>query len=61
MQPPSVLIRPRVFVDGNQFCALYGENIQEGICGFGDTPEEALMAFDEEWFKGFEAVELCKS
>ena len=61
MQPPSVLIRPRVFVDGNQFCALYGEDLQEGIAGFGDTEEEALAEFDKEWFKGFEAVELCKS
>jgi hypothetical protein len=57
MQPPSVLIRPRVFVDGNQFCALYGENLQEGICGFGDTPEEALKEFDKEWVRGFECVE----
>jgi hypothetical protein len=57
MTPPSVLIRPRVFVDGDQFCALYGENLQEGICGFGNTPEEALEEFDKEWVKGFEAVE----
>lgn len=25
------------FKDGNQWCFLYGDNIQEGICGFGDT------------------------
>ena len=25
------------FKDGNQWCFLYGKNIQEGICGFGET------------------------
>ena len=28
--------------DGNQVCALIGENIQEGYAGFGDTIPEAL-------------------
>lgn len=30
--------------DGNQWCVLWGENLQEGIAGFGDTPEEAMDA-----------------
>lgn len=46
---PTVLMRPRVFLDGNQWCALYGENIQEGVCGFGDSPADATEAFDEAW------------
>lgn len=32
----------QVFLDGNQWCALLGENIQEGIAGFGLSPKEAL-------------------
>lgn len=32
----------KLFPDGDQWCALLGENIQEGICGFGDTPIAAL-------------------
>ncbi len=28
--------------DGNQFCWLIGENLQEGIAGFGDTVALAL-------------------
>lgn len=33
------------YKDGNKWCILAGENIQEGICGFGDTVEEALYEF----------------
>lgn len=31
-----------VYVDGDSWCALIGNDIQEGLCGFGDTPAEAL-------------------
>lgn len=31
----------RVFKDGNKWCALCGENLQEGESGWGDTPDEA--------------------
>lgn len=33
------------FKDGNQWSFLYGDNIQEGICGFGDTIFLAAMDF----------------
>ncbi len=46
---PSVLFKPALSVDGNQFCALYGENLQEGIAGFGDTANEAMRDFDKNW------------
>lgn len=29
-------------IDGDMWCALLGENLQEGVAGFGDTPQEAL-------------------
>ena len=45
------LLRPKLFQDGNQFCVLFGKNIQDGICGFGDTPREAVWAFNKEWNK----------
>jgi hypothetical protein len=32
----------RLFPDGDTWCALIGENIEEGICGFGSIPPEAL-------------------
>lgn len=33
------------FKDGNQWCFLYGDNIQEGICGFGETIFKAAWNF----------------
>ena len=38
-------------LDGNQWSVLAGSNIQEGVCGFGDTPEEAITEFAKEWLK----------
>lgn len=46
---PFMLLRPRLYPDGNQWCALYGDNLQDGVAGFGDTPEEAAKAFDDAW------------
>lgn len=46
---PFFLLRPRMFPDGNQWCALYGDNIQEGVAAFGDTPAKAAVQFDIEW------------
>ena len=46
---PSVLYKPRIFVDGNQWCALYGDDLQDGVAGFGDSPEDAMWNFDKAW------------
>lgn len=48
-QRPSVQYQPKLKKDGDQWCVLYGNNIQEGCAGFGDTPQEAMEAFDEAW------------
>ena len=48
---PCILWKPRLFVDGNQWCALFGDNIQEGVVGFGDSPDAAMWSFDNEWRK----------
>jgi len=29
--------------DGDQWCVLYGDNLQEGVAAFGDTMEEAII------------------
>lgn len=39
----SLGIKP--YKDGNQWCFLYGDNIQDGICGFGDTILLAAIDF----------------
>lgn len=48
---PSVLFKPKLFKDGDHWCALLGRDIQEGICGFGKSPASAMYAFDEAWQK----------
>lgn len=55
MTTPSVLWRPRLFIDGNQWCALYGDDLQSGVSGFGPSPAQAMAAFDAEWYKLLEA------
>ena len=50
-QRPSVFYRPKLFLNGNQWVALYGENLKEGCAGFGDTPEQAMRDFDANWKK----------
>jgi hypothetical protein len=46
---PFYLLRPKVYPDGDQWCALYGDNLQEGVAGFGDTPALAAYDFDKNW------------
>lgn len=47
---PFVIYGARVFMDGDSWCALLGENIGEGVCGFGKSPNEAVKAFDKAWY-----------
>lgn len=51
MQSPSAIYRPALYRDGDQWCALYGADIQVGVCGFGDSPAAAMAEFDAEWVK----------
>lgn len=46
---PHVLMRPMLMLDGTKWCALYGQDLMDGVAGFGDTPEKAMEAFDEAW------------
>lgn len=47
---PHVLMRPTLTIDGNKWRALYGENLQDGVAGFGDSPHEACLDFNRAWF-----------
>ena len=51
---PSMLYKPKLSLDGNQWCALFGENLQNGVCGFGNSPREAYYDFDKNWYKSLE-------
>ena len=46
---PFMLLRPKIYPDGDKWCALLGDNIQEGVCAFGSTPDQASIQFDIEW------------
>jgi hypothetical protein len=41
------MLKPKLYKDGNQWCVLLGKNIQEGVCGFGDSPYLAILAFNK--------------
>ncbi len=43
--------KPKIFKDGNKWCCLYGENLQEGIAAFGETPMNAIYEFYNVLFK----------
>ena len=44
-------LKPTIQQDGNQWCVLYGENLQVGIAGFGDSPQLAIIDWNREWYK----------
>jgi hypothetical protein len=50
MARPCALYRPSISIDGNMWCALYGDNLQDGIAGFGDSVALAMEDFDRNWF-----------
>ncbi|MDO9093380.1 MAG: hypothetical protein Q7U99_12190 [Rubrivivax sp.] len=48
-EAPSAVYRPRLSIDGDQWCALYGDNLQDGVAGFGKSPADAMWNFDQAW------------
>jgi len=44
------MLKPSIQRDGNQWCVLYGENLQVGIAGFGDSPHLAILDFNAQWY-----------
>jgi len=46
-----VMLNPKVSIDGNQYCVLYGEDLQSGIAGFGDTIYLAILDFNKQFYK----------
>lgn len=49
MSRPAVLYRPAISIDGDKWCALYGDDLQSGCAGFGDSIAEAMADFDKNW------------
>jgi hypothetical protein len=49
LSSPSVVYKPRIFIDGDHWCCLLGDDLQSGVAGFGKSPYEACMDFDKMW------------
>ena len=45
------MLKPSLQRDGNQWCVLYGEDLQVGIAGFGDNIHLAILDFNSQWYK----------
>lgn len=45
------LLKPEIKIDGNMWCVLWGENLQDGIAGFGETPYLAVLDFNKQWHR----------
>lgn len=44
-------LHPKITKDGNQWCVLCGDNLQEGIAGFGNTIYAAILDFNSQFYK----------
>jgi hypothetical protein len=48
---PCTIWKPKLFIDGNKWCAIYGDNLMEGVAAFGDSPSDAMCEFDRAWYE----------
>lgn len=39
--------KPLLYREGDQYCALFGPDIEAGIFGCGNTPEDALIDWND--------------
>ena len=46
---PSMILKPKIYIDGTRWCALYGEDLMAGVAGFGESPDGAMRDFDRIW------------
>jgi hypothetical protein len=51
------LLKPRLFLDGKEWCVLYGDNLQSGVSGFGDSPRKAIQDWNQNMHKPIEALQ----
>jgi len=45
------ILKPKIGIDGNQYFVLYGEDLQSGTAGFGDTLYLAILDFNKSFNK----------
>ncbi len=45
------ILKPSLTIDGDNYCYLHGENLQEGVSGFGKSPYLAALDFRKNYYK----------
>lgn len=50
------ILKPEIKIDGNQWCVLYGENLQDGVVGYGKSPHLAVLDFNKAWYANYVVV-----
>lgn len=50
---PSIMLRDciKIMPDGDMWCVLFGKDLQEGVAGFGKSPDLAMRDFDKSWYE----------
>ncbi len=51
------LLKPSLQRDGDQWCVLYGDDLQVGISGFGNSPSLAIQEWNKQWYAPIKAIE----
>lgn len=46
---PHVYLKPDLCKDGDMWSVLYGPDVQQGVCGYGETPQKTMEDFDNNW------------
>jgi hypothetical protein len=41
------ILHPVVFKDGKNYCCVLGPDLDDGVFGFGESPEQALQDWDK--------------
>lgn len=50
------LLKPSLKRNGDQWCVLYGDDLQTGVAGFGKSPAKAVLAFTAAWYTMIEST-----
>lgn len=45
------ILKPKLFIKENQWCCLYGNDIETGIAGFGESPYASILNWSKQWYK----------
>ena len=48
-----VILGLKVFMDGDLYCLLWGDNMQSGVVGFGKTPVAAIYDFEKAMYEQY--------